>query len=113
MSDPAAALRDFVYLDPDRVASLAAQLDLPDAQSTDRAARERLFLRLEPTLTARAARVDESFDYAQWKPDAFADGQFVRTTGVVRLLDFAWLTLALGGLPSVLRKMSKLEMEAL
>ena len=111
MSDP--ALRDFVYLDPDRVSSLAAQLDLPDAQSTDRAARERLFLRLEPTLTARAARVDESFDYAQWKPDAFADGQFVRTTGVVRLLDFAWLTLALGGLPSVLRKMSKLEMEAL
>jgi hypothetical protein len=112
MSD-APTLRDFIYLDPDRVASLAAQLDLPDAQPTDRAGRERLFLRVEPTVTARAAHVDASFDYARWAPDTFADGQFVRATGVVRLLDFAWLTLALGGLPSVLRKMSKLEMEAL
>jgi len=31
----------------------------------------------------------------------------------VRILDFAWISAALGGLPAVLRKMSKLEMEAL
>ena len=45
--------------------------------------------------------------------DAFADGQFVRAAGVVRLIDFAWLSAALSGLPAVLKKMSKLEMEAL
>ena len=109
-------LRDFIYLDPERVLSLAAQLRVEDATSaSDRAARERLFLQLEPALMARegAARVDSGFDFDRWVPETFRDGQFVTTTGVVRLLDFAWLTLALGGLPAVLRKMSKLEMEAL
>jgi hypothetical protein len=113
---PEQILRDFLYLDPDRLSSLAAQLALRgDASATDRAARERLYLELEPALLARpnATLIDASFDFARWTLDAFADGQFVKATGVVRLLDFAWLTQALGGLPAVLRKMSKLEMEAL
>src|SRR5438034_3824436 len=112
---PEQVLRDFLYLDPDRLLSLSAQLALRDAPASDRAARERLYLELEPALLARpnAALVDSTFDFARWTPDAFADGQFVKSTGVVRLLDFAWLTQALGGLPAVLRKMSKLEMEAL
>src|SRR5438270_693321 len=114
---PDQVLRDFLYLDPDRLSSLAAQLALGEtaAAANDRAARERLFIDLEPRLLARpnAALIDSTFDFARWTPDAFADGQFVKATGVVRLLDFAWLTLALGGLPAVLRKMSKLEMEAL
>jgi hypothetical protein len=107
-------LRDFIYLDPDRIMSLAAQLRLAAAPS-DRAARERLFMELEPAILGRAGaeRIDSSFDFARWTPETFTDGQFVRAAGVVRLLDFAWLTLALGGLPAVLRKMSKLEMEAL
>jgi len=109
------ALRDFLYLDPERVLSLAAQLNVEGVPADDRAARERLFLRLEPALLGRGAalRVDSGFDFARWTPEAFTDGQFVRASGVVRLLDFSWLTMALGGLPSVLRKMSKLEMEAL
>ena len=113
---PEQVLRDFLYLDPERLLSLASQLEFPNTSAaTDRAARERLYLELEPALLARpnAALVDSTFDFARWTPDAFADGQFVKATGVVRLLDFAWLTQALGGLPAVLRKMSKLEMEAL
>jgi hypothetical protein len=109
------SLRDFIYLDPERVLSLAAQLQADAGTPTDRAGRERVFLELEPALMGRAgaARIDASFDFARWTPESFVDGQFISTSGVVRLLDFAWLTLALGGLPSVLRKMSKLEMEAL
>jgi hypothetical protein len=37
----------------------------------------------------------------------------VHASGVVRLFDFNWLSMALSGLPAVLKKMSKLEMEAL
>ncbi|HLL89136.1 MAG TPA: hypothetical protein VK324_07520 [Tepidisphaeraceae bacterium] len=111
------ALRDFVYLDADRVRSIAAQLDVPAPVATpdDRAAREKLFLAIEPALVNRPStlRVGKDFDFATWRPDTFADGAVVVATGVVRLLDFQWLSLALGGLPAVLKKMSKLEMEAL
>ncbi len=109
-------LRDFIYLDSDRLWSIASQLRLGSTDADDRAARESLAMQLEPALVARGnvAQIDAQFDFANaWKPDGFSDGQFVRATGVVRLLDFAWLSEALGGLPAVLRKMSKLEMEAL
>ena len=108
-------LRDFIYLDHDRVRSLAAQLDLPSPASAERADRERLLLQVESTLPGRAgvARIMPDFDFSRWTADAFADGQFVLAAGTVRLLDFSWLALALGGLPAVLRKMSKIEMAAL
>jgi hypothetical protein len=113
-----AALRDFIYLDHERVRSVAAQLGVgaPPAQTlaADRAARERLFLDVEPALLGRAgsASIGRDFDFARWTPEAFADGQFVRVTGSVRLLDYAWLAMALGGLPAVLKKMSKIELAA-
>jgi hypothetical protein len=108
-------LRDFIYLDVDRVRSIAAQLRMESPDNDNRASREVLAMQVEPALVARGnvAQIDSSFDFAKWTPDAFADGQFVRASGVVRLLDFAWLSAALGGLPAVLKKMSKLEMEAL
>ena len=112
-------LRDFIYLDDERVRSVAAQLGI-DASSAsvsadDRAARERLFLQVEPALLARtgSAAIGRDFDFAHWSPDGFADGQFVRATGAVRLLDYSWLAMALGGLPAVLKKMSKIELAAL
>ena len=113
-SDPN-ALRDFVYLDYGRVRSLAAQLDVPESGSPEGPTeRERLFRGVEGALTARnAVRIDTSFDFARWTPDAFADGQFVLVSGTVRMLDFSWLALALTGLPAVLKKMSKIEMAAL
>src|SRR5438046_10664128 len=95
-------LRDFIYLDIDRVRSIAAQLRLDSTDAPERAAREALAMTIEPALVARGnvAQIDSSFDFSKWTPDAFADGQFVRASGVVRLLDFAWLSAALGGLPA-------------
>ena len=115
MSETSPLLRDFVYLDFDRVSSLAAQLRLFAGDASDRASRESLVSQLEPALVARGnvAQVDSSFDFAKWTTDGFTDGQFVRASGVVRILDYAWLSAALAGLPAVLKKMSKLEMEAL
>lgn len=108
MSD-APALRDFIYLDVPRVRSLAAQLNVPAA-----ATEEQTFLALEPVLAARGAvALDENFDYSRWATDGFADGQLVVVRGAIRMLDFNWLTLALAGLPAVLRKMSKIELAAL
>jgi hypothetical protein len=115
MSSDTPALRDFIYLDFDRVHSLAAQLDLPSpGPSPDRAAREKLLLQVEPALLSRGGLADlgPAFDFSKWTAESFTDGQFVRVTGVVRLLDFAWLAQALGGLPAVLKKMSKIELAA-
>ena len=116
MSEHAPLLRDYVYLDFERVRSIAAQLRVSAGESDTRAAREALVSQVEPALVARGnvAQIDDSFDYpANWTPTGFTDGRFVRASGVVRILDFAWLSAALGGLPAVLKKMSKLEMEAL
>ena len=111
-------LRDYIYLDHQRVRSLAAQLEVADAAaaeaSPDRVARERLFAAVEPVLLERGALpIGPDFDFTRWTPDAFADGQFIVATGVLRLMDYSWLSLALTGLPAVLRKMSKIEMAAL
>ena len=123
MSDQPAAtrLRDFIYLDVDRVRSIASQVSRgsseASADATDRLANERLLLSIEPALLTTGGggvlRIDSSFDFAGWTPEAFRDGRLVLATGSVRLLDFAWLSAALAGLPAVLKKMSKLEMEAL
>ena len=117
----AAPLRDFIYLDADRVWSLASQLDLPGvresaAADTAQAERERLLIELEATLLNRPTtlQLDTNFDFAgRWKPETFVDGRFVVATGSVRMIDFNWLSNALGGMPAVLKKMNRLEMEAL
>src|SRR5688500_6629743 len=117
MSESSPLLRDYIYLDFPRARSIAAQLRVAaESDADDQPARESLFAQIEPALVARGnvAQIDASYEFStKWTPDAFADGQFCRATGVVRILDFAWLSAALGGLPAVLRKMSKLEMEAL
>jgi hypothetical protein len=117
MPEPQTALRDFIYLDRDRLRSLASQLELVEEDFDDARpdAWERLFILSEPLLLAPpgALQIDPTFDFNQWTRDAFGDGQLFRAGGVVRLLDFAWISTALGGLPAVLKKMSKLEMEAL
>jgi hypothetical protein len=109
-------LREFVYLDLLRVQSLAAQLGVQadHQQIVDRAAAERLFLALEPSLAGSSPlEIGPTFDFNTWTSDRFKDGQFIRATGTIRLIDFLWLAAAVGGLPSVLKKMSKIEIEAL
>jgi hypothetical protein len=119
VSEQTPAYRDFIYLDFERVGSIAAQMDVERSievsPENDRAARERLYLKVEPALLDRptALRMGPAFDFTKWAPEAFADGQFVHVTGIVRLLDYTWLARALGGLPAVLKKMSKIELAAL
>jgi len=119
MSEQRSPLCDFIYLDAPRVRSLAAQLQLEgaaDAIAADRVADEALITALEPALEQQGGgmtKISPDFDFANWTPESFKDGQFVRATGVVRIVDFAWLSAALAGLPAVLKKMSKLEMDAL
>jgi hypothetical protein len=117
MSEQRSPLRDFVYLDAQRVHSLAAQLRVAQTSgAADRVANEALATALEPALEqhgAGIAKIGPDFDFANWTPESFKDGQFVLATGVVRIVDFSWLSDALAGLPAVLKKMSKLEMDAL
>jgi hypothetical protein len=116
MSETGSPLRDFIYLDAQRILSVALQLRLDAGGATiDRTADERLFGLLETALPERAKmlQIDANYDFANWTPETFKDGQFVRASGVVRIVDFAWLSAALAGLPAVLKKMSKLEMDAL
>jgi hypothetical protein len=109
---PGGPIREFIYLDFDRVRSLAAQLNIPAPLSADRADRERVFFHFESAVgDEQALRIDSGFDFARW--DKLPDGQLVWASGVIRLLDYAWLATALNGLPAVLRKMSKIEMTAL
>jgi hypothetical protein len=103
------SLREFIYLDDQRVRSMAAQLGV-QAQADP----EQMFFATEPALMGKGAiTLDDRFDFAGWVADGFKDGQLVVARGLVRLLDFNYLTVALGGLPAVLRKMSKIEMAAL
>ena len=60
MGEQVRALRDFVYLDVQRLRSMAAQLDLASSaagEPPDRAAHELLFNQLEPALLGRADEV--------------------------------------------------------
>src|SRR5688572_24323143 len=104
-----AALRDFIYLDAERISSIAAQLDVSLPGSIDRVEIERTFVGIEKGLVRRVnvLQVGRDFEFSNWTPEGFADGQFVRATGLVRFLDYSWLSMALSGLPAVLRKMSK------
>lgn len=115
MAAPSTSLRDFIYLDFDRVHSIAAQLRIDSGDAPNASSREALLSQIEPALIARGniAQIDSSFDFSKWTPEGFSDGQFVRASGAIRLLDFNWLSAAMGGLPAVLKRMSKLEMEAL
>ena len=115
MSDSIQPLRTFIYLDADRVRSLAAQLGIDSPNLIDGPAREKLVAGVEEKLLARGntLQLDAKFDFAKWTSDVFMDGQFIRASGVIRMLDYGWLSAAMAGLPAVLKKMSKLEMEAL
>ena len=106
------SVREFIYLDWPRVASLAQQLGVTVADDSA-GSWESAFLQVEAKLVSRAKSLDAAFDFSKWVPETFADGQFALARGLVRLLDYAFLSAALNGLPAVLRKMSKMEMEAL
>ncbi len=143
MTGPKPVLRDFVYLDWERVRSLAAQLfrgvpqDATAEKGSEVAAEGRLEGGVVGLLKGQAGAdyryfrtenetrsfhhyvyslvedrlskdrlitpIDAGFDFKQWTNSFFRDSQFVRVTGVVRLMDFAWISTMLEALPKMLR----------
>lgn len=47
--------------------------------------------------------IDSGFDFTSWTEDFFHNGQSVRTTGVVRLMDYAWISTMLEALPKMMK----------
>jgi len=143
------ALRDFIYLDWDRLRSLAAQLlqGLPEGktaeQSHESAVRGQLegnaiwllkgqvgtdyrFFRAENETrsfhhyvyslfeqTLRDNRsilfIDDEFDFNKWTSDYFRDGQFVLAQGMVRFMDYEWVSIMLEALPEMYRTLIHME----
>ena len=138
-----ASLRDFVYLDWERVRSLSAQLlgGVPQdatresghdlgakgevrggipavltgkgegdyryfrTQNETRSLHHYVYTLFETRLRERGAvtEVDADFDFDRWTEDGFRDGQFVRVTGLVRLMDYAWISIMMEALPGMMR----------
>jgi hypothetical protein len=124
-------LRDFVYLDFERVRSYAAQSfggvprelvsqkthetggetevggGVPGVLSgkgvlnyhyvrsehETKSLHHQVYSQLEEHLTnaGLVTHVDDNFDFSTWDESLFTDGQFVRITGSIRLLDYDWL----------------------
>jgi hypothetical protein len=135
---PGAPKRDYIYLDIDRLRVLTSQL--PDAPSADpasaltvlsgqhpddrrlfqsptetRALHTALFAALEQHLADTSALTDiaHTFDFTHWTPESFRDGQFIRTTGLVRLLDYPWLASVMETMPKMLKVTQRTELSAL
>jgi len=135
-------LRDFIYLDWERVRSLAAQLfeGVPQDTSSNRgheigaeaqieggilgfvkghgggdyryfrtdsetrSLHHYIYSLLEKRLETEGlvTSIDRDSDFDQWTEDFFHDGQFVRVTGVVRLMDYSWVSTMLEALPMMM-----------
>jgi hypothetical protein len=138
-----ASLRDFVYLDWERVRSLSAQLlggvpqdatkesghdlgargevrgGIPailsgkgggdyryfSTQNETRSLHHYVYSLFETRLRERGVvtEVDASFDFDKWTEDHFRDGQFVLVTGLVRFMDYGWVSTMMDALPSMMR----------
>jgi NAD(P)-dependent dehydrogenase (short-subunit alcohol dehydrogenase family) len=46
--------------------------------------------------------VDTGFDFDGWTEERFRDGQFVRVTGLVRLMDYGWISTMMEALPGMM-----------
>jgi hypothetical protein len=47
--------------------------------------------------------VEDDFDITQWNEDFFHDGRFIRVVGLVRLMDYAWVSTMMEALPEMMR----------
>jgi len=135
-------LRDFIYLDWERVRSLAAQLfeGVPQDTSSDRgheigaeaqieggipgflkghgggdyryfrtdsetrSLHHYIYSLLEERLETEGlvTSIDKDSDFDKWTEDFFTDGQLIRLTGVVRLMDYARVSTILEALPKMM-----------
>ncbi len=147
-------LRDFVYLDWERVRSLAAQLfrGVPESataekgseaeaegdlegsafgllkgklradyryfrtESETRSFHHYIYSLVEDQLLKDGllTPIDANFDFNKWTEGFLRDGQFVRVIGMVRLMDFAWISAWMGDIHkmiSVIQNAETLKLE--
>ena len=142
MADGALGVRDIIYLDWERVRTLAAQLETSGnnakgaapaglsiltatesernhrfyrAEGETHSLHTTVFDALEAQLRAKGTITDVAagFDYSTWTPERFRDGQFVCVKGMVRLLDFPWLASVMETMPKMLKVTQRTELSAL
>jgi hypothetical protein len=142
-------LRDFIYLDTERVRSFSAQLleGVPDtatreaahevgadasaeaglfsivrgqggadyryhrSASETRSLHHHVYTLMEEALDRAAfiTTLDDTFNFDDWTPDAFSDGQFVRIRGSVRLIDYQRMTAQMQAMPKMMKSMQVVE----
>lgn len=142
-------LRDFVYLDWERVRSMTAQLfrgvplDATDEKGHEVSGQGNLEGNLLTLIKAQGGAdyryfrtgnetrsfhhyvyslledrlledglvtsIDTDFDYNRWTEEFFYDGQFIRVTGLVRLMDYAWVSKMMEALPKMMRTAQHME----
>jgi ADP-ribose pyrophosphatase YjhB (NUDIX family) len=143
-------LRDFIYLDTERVRSFSAQLleGVPDtatreaaheigaegtveagllkvvrgevgadyryhrSASETRSLHHHVYTLMEEALEKAGfiTTIDESFNFDEWAPDAFTDGQFVRVRGAVRLIDYKRVTAQMQAMPKMMKSLQTVEL---
>lgn len=135
-------LRDFIYLDEERLRSLAAQLfrGVPESATEERSdevtTKAEAEVGLWSVLKAKLGldyrylksedqtrtlhhyvyslfemqlekeglltEIDADFDFNQWTEDFFHDGQFIKVKGLVRFMDYEWISGMLEALPKMM-----------
>jgi hypothetical protein len=110
---------DLTYLDIERLRAMSLELGRPlpsaDTGRSSQTALLRDFLEAEPI--GNTTGISASFDYAAWTPALFRDGQLVRIAtaggGMIRLLDYPWLSSVMESLPRMLKVSQRAELSAL
>src|SRR5262245_14457215 len=103
---------DLIYLDRERIQAVAAELGVDVEEGTSRAGLTEMLRKVKGAMGGKMVTVGAGFDFAGWAPGVFRDGQFVevRTVGggeegrgMVRLLDYPWLSSVMETLPRILK----------
>lgn len=137
------APRDFIYLDWERIRSIAAQLfhGVPEQSTTEkhneaavkgevggnffgllqgkggadyryfksenetRSLHHSIYSLVEDRLTedGLVEVIDDEYNFAKWNKGHFHDGQFIRVTGLIRLIDFSRSSAVMEELPKILK----------
>ncbi|OFW61287.1 MAG: hypothetical protein A2W01_03125 [Candidatus Solincola sediminis] len=136
-------VRDFIYLDWERVRSLAAQLfkGVPEeaaeekqrevtaggrleggvpgilrgktgadyrffrSENETRSFHHHIYSITEQELSKNGmiTEIDGNFVFQDWRVNYFNDGQFILATGLLRLMDYAWMSSFLEALPKMMK----------
>lgn len=109
-------LRDYIYLDWERVRSLAPQVTAapgPEAGGASspgsegsRTHQQETYAQLEQALTetGKVTCLDATYDYpAQWTESGLRDGQFIMTSGVFRVIDYENTSHFLAAAPDLMK----------